>query len=121
MISIDKLAYISELKKINPMEKFIFAMVTMTICIVLNNIINSIIILLLMSFLTVIRGKIPFKIYIELILLPIVFLMIGVLTIAVNVLGSNNYLILRFSIFNIELGCTYDSILTATRLFSNRF
>ena len=117
MISIDKLAYISELKKINPMEKFIFAMVTMTICIVLNNIINSIIILLLMSFLTVIRGKIPFKIYIKLILLPIVFLMIGVFTIAVNVLGSNNYLILRFSIFNIELGCTYDSILTATRLF----
>jgi cobalt/nickel transport system permease protein len=118
MISIDKLAYISELKKVNPMEKFIFAMVTMTICISLNNIINSIIILLLMSAMTVIKGKIPFKNYIELMSLPLVFLIVGVLTIAINVIGSSKGVIFSFSIFNIKLGCTYDSILTATRLFS---
>ena len=49
MISIDKLAYISKLKNVNPMEKFIFSMATIIVCISLNNIVDSIIILLLMG------------------------------------------------------------------------
>ncbi len=117
MISIDKLAYISKLKKVNPMEKFIFAMITLIICITLNNIIDSIAILLLMSFITVALGKIPFKTYIELMSLPLVFLIVGILTIAINVTGNSNDLIFSFNIFNIKFGCTYESMLTATRLF----
>lgn len=117
MISIDKLAYISQLKKVNPMEKFVFAMATMIICIVLNNIMDSIIILLLMSAITVFKAKIPFGIYFKLMLLPFAFLIVGVLTIAINVVVSSNNLIFSFNVFNIKLGCTYDSILTATRLF----
>jgi cobalt/nickel transport system permease protein len=117
MISIDKLAYISGLKKVNPMEKFIFAMVTMSVCILLNNIIDSTIILILMAMITVFKGKIPLKTYIKLMSLPLAFLIMGVLTIAINVVGTSEGLILSFSIFNIKLGCTYDSILTATRLF----
>jgi len=117
MISIDKLAYISKLKKVNPMEKFIFSMVTMLVCISLNNIIDSIIILLLMSVITVIFGKIPFEIYIKMLLLPVAFLIVSIFTIAINVVGVSIDVIFSFSIYNIKLGCTYDSILTATRLF----
>jgi cobalt/nickel transport system permease protein len=117
MISIDKLAYISKLKKVNPTEKFIFSIVTMLVCISLNNIINSIIILLLMSLITVIFGKIPFEIYIKMLLLPVAFLIISVLTIAINVVESSPNVIFSFSIYNIKLGCTYDSVLIATRLF----
>lgn len=110
MIPIDKLAYISRLKKVN-------AMVTMILCIVLNNIIDSIIILLLMSAITVFKGKIPLKSYIELMSLPLTFLLMSVLSIAINVVGSTNTLLFSFSIFGIKLGCTYDNILIATRLF----
>ena len=117
MISIDKFAYISGLKKVNPMEKFIFAMVTMIVCISLNNIIDSIIILLLMATITVFKGKIPLKTYIKLMSLPLAFLILSVLTIAINVVGTSSGLIFSFSIFNIKFGCTYESILTATRLF----
>lgn len=117
MISIDKLAYISELQKVNPMEKFIFAMVTMIMCISLNNLTDSIIILLLMAFITIYKGKLPLKNYIELMSLPLVFLIMGLITIAINVVGSNEGLIFSFSIFNVKLGCTYDSIFTATKLF----
>jgi cobalt/nickel transport system permease protein len=117
MISIDKLAYISKLKKVNPMEKFIFAIVTMIICIILNNIIASIITLLLMSFITVFKGRIPLKSYLKLILLPIVFLIIGVLTIAINIIENSIGLIFSFTIFNITFGCTESSILIAGKLF----
>lgn len=117
MISIDKLAYISELKDVNPIEKFIFSVVTMLMCIVLNNIPASIFILCLMSAITVFKAKIPIKIYIKLMLLPLVFLIIGIATIAINVTQNNNDLIFGFNIFNMRLGCTYESILTAAKLF----
>ncbi len=117
MISIDKFAYISELKKVNPMEKIIFAMVTMFVCIALNNIIDSIIILLLMTIITVVKGKISLKTYIKLMSLPLAFLILSVLTIAINVVGTSSGLIFSFSIFNIKFGCTYDSIITAMRIF----
>ena len=117
MISIDKLSYISKLRKVNPMEKFIFAMVTLIICITLNNIIDSIIIVLLMSFIIVAIGKIPFINYVELMSLPLAFLIVGTVTIAINVVGNSNDQIFGFSIFQIKLGCTYESSLIAARLF----
>ncbi|MBU3161094.1 cobalt ECF transporter T component CbiQ [Clostridium frigoris] len=117
MISIDKLAYISKLKNVNPMEKFIFSMATIIVCISLNNIADSIIILLLMGFITVYKGKLPLKNYIELMSIPLVFLIMGVITIAINVATSSKGLIFSFSIFNVTLGCTYDSLITAARLF----
>lgn len=117
MISIDKLAYVSELKHVNPIEKFIFSMVTMLVCIVVNSTQASIAVLLIMSGITVFKAKIPFKIYIKLILLPLVFLIIGITTIAINVAPNNRDLIFGFSMFNIKFGCTYESALTAARLF----
>lgn len=117
MISIDKLAYSSELKNVNPIEKFIFSMVTMLMCIALNNIAASSFVIFIMSVITVFKAKIPFKTYIKLMLLPLVFLIVGVTTIAINVIQNNNHLIFGFNIFNIKLGCTYESILTAARLF----
>lgn len=117
MISIDKLAYISELKKVNPIEKFVFAIVTMMVGIWLNNIIVSIIILILMSAIIVLKGKIPFKIYIKLIFIPLAFLIIGVLTIAINVNLKVDSELFSFRILNINFGCTYESILSAIKVF----
>lgn len=121
MISIDQLAYISELRKTSPMEKFIFAMVTMLLCITLNNIIDSIVVLLLMSFITVVKGKIPVKSYFKLILIPLVFLIIGVITIGINIVEGHKSVLFSFSIFNIKLGCTEESVLSAWRIFFKSF
>lgn len=117
MISIDKLAYISKLRKVNPMEKFIFSILTMIVCIALSNILASIIIVLLMGFLTITKGGIPYKSYLKLTLVPIVFLIIGVLTIAVNVLAEGNNPVFSFRIFNINLGCTKESLITSAKIF----
>lgn len=117
MIFIDKLAYTSKLKNVNPMEKFIFAMVTIIMCIMLNKIEVSITILLLMAYITIFKGKLPIKDYIILMSLPLVFLMIGVITIAINVVSLSGGGIFSFKILGVTLGCTYDSILIAARLF----
>ncbi|MHC1685789.1 MAG: cobalt ECF transporter T component CbiQ [Clostridiaceae bacterium] len=117
MISIDKLAYISNLRKVNPMEKFIFSVLTMIACIGLNNIAVSIIIIFLMGFLTIVKGKTPSKTYCGLILVPVVFLIIGVVTIAINVIGEGSDPVFGFTIFNINLGCTKESLITSAKIF----
>ncbi|GFZ33004.1 cobalt ECF transporter T component CbiQ [Clostridium zeae] len=117
MFSIDKLAYISELRRVNSTEKFIFAIFTMFMCIALNSTYVSVIVLLLMSGITVFKGKIPFGTYVKLMSLPLSFLIVGIITIAINIVHSSDNLIFGINILNIKLGCTTESFQAATRLF----
>lgn len=117
MISIDKLAYTSELRKANPMEKFAFSIITMFLCIALNKIAVSIIIFTIMTLFTIVKGKIPLNIYFKLILLPISFLIMGILTIAINILNNNNGVILSFALFGFKLGVTGNSLMAAGNIF----
>ncbi|MBZ9687095.1 cobalt ECF transporter T component CbiQ [Clostridium estertheticum] len=116
MISIDKLSYISKLRKVNPMEKFIFAILTMLLSIYLNNILISIIVIILMGFITVYKGKIPFSSYLVLMLIPLGFLIVGVITIAINIGDYSSHTLFGFSIFNIRFGCTQESIIESAKV-----
>jgi len=117
MISIDKLAYTSKLRNNNPMEKFIFSIFTMILCISLNNVAYSVIITVFMGVVIVFKGKISIRSYMELMLIPMVFLIIGVVTIAINVIGSSKDVLFSFTILNIKLGCTRESIEMSSKIF----
>jgi cobalt/nickel transport system permease protein len=116
MISIDKLSYISKLRIVNPMEKFIFAIITMLLSIYLNNILISVIVIILMGFITVYKGKIPLSSYLILMLIPLSFLIIGVITIAINIGANTNESLFSFSILNVEFGCTVESIIESVKV-----
>lgn len=115
MISIDKLSYISPLKKANPFEKLIFAFITMFLCLILNKIATSLIVMVIMTFLTIYKGKIPLGTYLKLMLLPSAFLITGILSIAINI-GSNDNYLFYFNILNLKIGCTQGSLLLSLRL-----
>lgn len=117
MISIDKLAYISQLRNVNPVEKFVFSILTMILCILLNNIVYSIIVIFFMGIITVFKGTIPIVSYIKLMSVPLVFLVIGTVTIAINIIENTNDILFSFSILNVTLGCTKDSILMSSKIF----
>ncbi|WP_368489800.1 cobalt ECF transporter T component CbiQ [Clostridium sp. BJN0013] len=117
MISIDKLAYTSQLRSVSPMEKVIFSIFTMVLCIFLNNIVYSLIITVLMGIITLFKGKIPGRAYLELMLIPMIFLIIGVITIAINVIGNSKDVLFGFTILNIKLGCTRESIEMSLKIF----
>ncbi|WP_333859312.1 cobalt ECF transporter T component CbiQ [Clostridium sp.] len=117
MISIDKLAYTSKLRDNNPMEKFIFSIFTMILCIALNNVVYSVIITVFMGSITILKGKIPVRHYMELMLIPMFFLVIGVITIAINVVGNSKNVLFSFAILNIKFGCTTESIEMSSKIF----
>jgi cobalt/nickel transport system permease protein len=116
MIDIDSYVYTSKLVNINPMEKFLFAILTMFSCIYCNSLYISMFLIMLMGFLTVKKGGIPFSFYMKLMILPFSFLILAVITIAINVVNGSTGILFSFRIFGVNIGATKASALFALGL-----
>ncbi|MED4403961.1 cobalt ECF transporter T component CbiQ [Metabacillus fastidiosus] len=84
MLLIDKYAYFNRLKHVHPVEKVIFSLCLLLFVIIAKDSFLSLIIFIVMSAFTVLAAGIPFKYYIKLLLLPIFFLLSGVVTILLS-------------------------------------
>lgn len=117
MIYLDKYAYFNNLKNVHPIEKFIFAILTLIIVLSSNSITLSIIVFLLITLIIILKAKIPFNFYFKLILLPTYFLIAGVLTIALNIITKETNVMFSLAIINVKIGITQSSFYTALKLF----
>ena len=82
ILSVDYFAYASALRKWNASFKVIFAIISLLLCIILDNIYVSAVVILVMGYLTVVIGGLSFHHYISMMLIPIVFLIFGSIAIA---------------------------------------
>jgi cobalt/nickel transport system permease protein len=117
MLNIDKYAYSSALKKKDPMEKLTFALTTLGVCLWASSIPISVTILIIMTIATVKKGQIPFKFYLKLMLIPISFLIVGVVTIAFEISVSRESFISELFIFDRYIGLSKTGLVTATVIF----
>ena len=101
VFSIDYYAYISAIREWNPMFKVFFSLIVLIVCIAMDNLFVSLFILVTMGFLTVVRGRIPLHQYISTLTIPIVFVVVGSLTIALNFARS------PLGEYNLPLGFCY--------------
>ena len=99
MVSLDKVAYTSKLLKNNPSEKLLFSILTLFSCIFFNNIIISLIVLFIMYLSITYLGGIENKLFFKLISIPLVFLVIGVLTIIIVKLAPNQESLITIKTF----------------------
>lgn len=118
MINIDKYAYVSKLKHTAPMKKLAFSMLALGICIWADSVIVSVLVLLTMGWCTVHKGGTPFGLFIKLMLVPASFLIIGVLTIGINVSANKDVFLFSLHGFGTYIGVSQSSIQKAVHLFS---
>lgn len=112
---IDKLCYLSKLRYVNPGEKFAFAMLTLIFCLVSRSIAMGVFVLLLNAVLNIKIAGIAPKRYLNLMLVPLTFLLLSTLAIIVNFSKS------PLDAFAIPLGSWYatgsmDAIMRAGQL-----
>jgi cobalt/nickel transport system permease protein len=117
MLNIDKYAYMSKLKQADPMLKLVFTLLTIGVCLWANSIMVALLIMLVMGGLTVCRGGTPLAILTKLMLIPFSFLIIGVITIAINISADRDIFLFSLSVFETNLGVTQLGLATAARLF----
>lgn len=117
MILIDKYVYSSKLRDLDPMQKVFFALLTLGVCLWANLEIISITVIFIMGAITVLRGGTPLRFFMKLLLVPMSFLLIGTLTIAVNVSKTQETLLAAVPIANIWLGFSPTGLQDAIQLF----
>lgn len=116
MLNLDRFAYSNKLSNVHPMEKFVFAIATMIICLVANSLLVSLAVIILMTGVSVLMGKIPLRFYVRLMLIPSSFLVMAITTIAVNIVDQSANLLWGWQIFNVTIGITIQSVYTALKL-----
>ena len=116
MISLDKVAYTSKLLKNNPSEKLLFSILTLFSCIFFNNILVSLIVLFIMYLSVTYLGGIENRLFFKLMSIPLIFLIIGVLTIIIVKLKPNQETLFKITIFSSEYGITSKTFMQGLTL-----
>ena len=99
--SMDYYAYLSGLKSLNSSFKVIFSVVTLFLCVGLNNIYVSVFIASTMGLLIVFKGKVHIHDYFSLLTIPVTFMILAGISIAIGISKS------PLGEYNLNLGCFY--------------
>ena len=93
MLKIDQYAYTNRLAGIHPAEKIMMAGLTMLICLIFSAPLVSLLVLLVMTAATVILAQVPGRFFLKLMMVPLVFLVVGVVTVAVMITSDTQILL----------------------------
>lgn len=121
MINIDKYSYASKLRKVDPIQKFIFTALTLSVCLWADLSLISIAVCFIMVYVTVIAGGTPLRFFIKLLLVPMSFLVIGVSTLAVNISANSNIFLISIPIGHSWIGISRFGVYEAGNLFFKTF
>lgn len=84
MNSIDFYAYTSKIRDWNPTFKVSFSVLTLILCMLLNNPYVSFVVIIAMAFLTVVKGELSVREYLSVMAIPITFILLSTFTIAID-------------------------------------
>lgn len=113
MLYIEQFVYSNKLRHTHPLERVIFALVTMIMALIIKDWQVHLLIIFFMVILLVHKAKIKASVILKLMLIPLGFLIIGVLTIAFQISSSDLNYLFYFNIFNLNIGITASSLQTA--------
>ena len=112
-LGIDAYAYASKLRTWNAGYKVLLATASLILCIAFNNIYVSVAVILMMGYLTVVIGGLEFDHYLSMMTIPIVFMVVGAITIAIgySLEPVGQYNLHVFNLFYIY--CSNESLMQA--------
>lgn len=113
MLYIEQFVYSNKLRHTHPLERVIFALITMIMALIIKDWQVHLLIIFSMVILLVHKAKIKASVILKLMLIPLGFLIIGVLTIAFQISSSDLNYLFYFNIFNLNIGITASSLQTA--------
>ncbi|SFG24243.1 cobalt/nickel transport system permease protein [Desulfotomaculum arcticum] len=116
MLLMDYYAYNNKLSYVHPGEKFIFFAGTLTVCFALNTAITCLAITLLMSLAVVVLSGVPWRFYLKLMLIPGLFLIVGVITVAISIIPESGNFIWATRLGYYTIGVTNQSLDNAVDL-----
>ncbi|MFI3325461.1 MAG: cobalt ECF transporter T component CbiQ [Clostridia bacterium] len=112
---IDKLCYQSKLRYLNATQKFIYALLTLFICVGSRSCVIAVIVFAINGFLTVYKGGVLFTRYLRYLSVPLAFLVLSTFTIAVN-FSSTPLDLFAILVKDFYITCSKQSLLLVVQL-----
>ncbi|RKL62113.1 cobalt ECF transporter T component CbiQ [Thermoanaerobacteraceae bacterium SP2] len=113
---IDNYTYSNKLKDVHPAEKLLFTLATMAVGFIPNVYLNLAIVFM-MGTILVFKAGIPVRVYLKILALPLSFVLTGVLTLMINIVPAGSRALIKFSLFDITIGITRESMKISGMLF----
>lgn len=121
MKDIDKYAYASQLRMVNPHQKVLFCFLTLGLCVCTSSILLFIVVSGLMAYITICKGKVSIKLYQKLMRIPLAFLMLSLITIVFEFAKEPALFLGFIKVGSLYIGFTKASLQTVTILFFKVF
>ncbi len=119
--SIDYFAYASKLKDIKPSFKITFSFITIILCIALNNVWISVFTILSMLYLIVIKNGLNFHSYLSLMKIPLIFILVGTITIMADFSYEKIYDGYNLSLGFCYINFSFESLYNGTKIILKAF
>lgn len=117
MFYIDQFVHTNKMRTAHPGERLAFALVTMAISVAATQVYVHLAIAVIMSAFLTLKAKIPTYVVLKLYSVPSTFLLLGVVTIAVQVSRTAEGMLLSAGVGGVYLGITDASFQTAAQTF----
>lgn len=117
MFLIDQYAYTNKFKNVHPMEKLFFSITTLVIVVASECLVIHLTVLLIMICATIALAGIPWRFYFKLMLIPSVFLLVGLLTLIIQISNVQMQYIFSVSIGSYCIGITSEGVYNGVQVF----
>lgn len=121
MKTIDKYAYYSPLRQFQPTQKVLLGLMVLFTCIIGNSPLLSFTILILMTYLILNKGCIPFKVYSLLMAMPFTFLLLSLLPLLLDFSTEPDFFVWSIHMFHGYVGISDINIGLCLNLFLKAF
>ncbi len=117
MLTIDKYAYINNLKHVHPFEKAIFTFIPLLFGLIFNILSLYMFVILSMSLIIVFVARISFKFFLKILCMPLPFIIISIFTIILNVDKSPEAIDYGFRFYTYYIGFTKETMMNGLTIF----
>jgi len=117
MLLIEQYTYNNKLVNRHPLEKFLFFIATLFICLGLPATTTSVAVIIVMAIVTMVFAGIPWRFYAKMLLVPGMFLVAGVIAVVFTVTAEARDFLWSFEAEHYIIGITHDSCIIAASLF----
>lgn len=119
MLAIDRIAYTSSLSNVSVKEKLLFIMLPMLVALFASSNMLNLAIILAICPITLYFSHISWQAYLRLLLLPVGFIILSIITICIIPAASaHGQILLTFSLFSESYALSWDSIQSGLQLLS---
>lgn len=110
MGNMDQYTYLSKLRLMDPVQKILFFLITLSLCLISHSLLLDFLVISIIGYMTVGIGGTPWRIYLKCFLIPLAFLLLSLVTIVLEIGGEGSYFLYKIHLFSMYIGITKQGI-----------